>query len=207
MEVAPAVRALEVDVGAVMTVLDRHDALATPHELRGERHGQRGLPGVLPSDYRDEARACHDASASARSFAVFTLKKASAGSTSPDTDSMGRIPTLMKRWKPIARRSPSARHRSMAGRHAGPYAAQSGSTPRGPPLDGQAGVGAREAVGQRPDEGGAEEGHVPGDHDHGCRTPHDGGVDAAQRPESGAFVGDHLEIRAPGRPLREHWRR
>ncbi len=38
------------------------------------------------------------------------------------------------------------------GRQAGPYAAQSGSTPRGPSLEGRQASASREAVGQCPDE-------------------------------------------------------
>ena len=81
-----------------MAVLDGHDPVTAPHELARQRHGQRGLSGVLPADDRDDPCRRQSSSACARSSAVFTLKKRSAGSPFPrhlgereDTDTDARM--------------------------------------------------------------------------------------------------------------------
>ena len=102
--------------GGMVGVLDGHDPLAAAHELARERDGQRGLSGVLPPDDGDDSRRRHSSSARARSSAVFTLKNSERpGRRSGATSARGRIPTPMRAWKPMARRSPCVEARCDGG--------------------------------------------------------------------------------------------
>src|SRR4051794_32633152 len=118
-------------------MLDRHHAKLATYELRRERDEKRRLALVLAADDGNHPRRRHSASARSRSSGVFTLKNSSSGSPNPRTWARGTIPTLTSAWKEMAFRSPLSRRRAIAGPHAGPYTAQSGSTPRRPPLSGR----------------------------------------------------------------------
>ena len=74
-------------------MLDGHHPVAPARELARQRHGQRGLSGVLPPDDGDDSRRRHMPSARARSSAVFTLKNRRSGSPKRATSDSGRIPT------------------------------------------------------------------------------------------------------------------
>ena len=176
---------------------------------RGEGHGQRGLPGVLPADDRDETRACHDASACARSFAVFTLKNSERRITEPrETDVMGRIPTLRKRWKPIARRSPSARRPLDRGAARRPVGGAERLDATRPPAGGRQASASVESA--RP----APRGAAPATNgmSHATTTTgagplHHRGVDAAQGAEARLDVGHDLEVGRARRRRRGRWPR
>src|SRR6266852_3099974 len=135
--VAPRILAALVRVGGVGAVLDRHHAEFPTYVLRRKRHQERRLAGVLAPDDRHHPRCRHAASARSRSAGVFTLKNSTSGSPNARTRSSGSVPTFTSAWKPIARKSPRASCRSMAGPQAGPYTAHSGSTPRRPSLSGR----------------------------------------------------------------------
>ena len=75
---------------------------------------ERRLARVLPPDYGDDPCRRHSSFALARSSAVLTLKNRSSGSPKRRTSDRGRIPMVMRGWKPTARRSPASRLASMA---------------------------------------------------------------------------------------------
>src|SRR5882762_2190640 len=133
----PRILALLIHFDGVRSMLDRHHAELATHELRRERDEKRRLARVPEADDRDHARRCHSTSARSRSSGVFTLKKSSAGSPNARTWARERIPTLTSGWKEMAFKSPLSRRRAIAGPHAGPYTAQSGSKPRRPELSGR----------------------------------------------------------------------
>src|SRR5207244_1945645 len=133
----PRILAALVGIGRMGAVLDGHHPELAAHELGREGHEQRGFAGVLPADDRDHPRRRHAASARSKSAGVLTLKNRSTGLPNARTRSRGSVPTFTSAWKPMARRSPRASCRSMAGPQAGPYTAHSGSTPRRPSLSGR----------------------------------------------------------------------
>src|SRR5438552_2552635 len=133
---APGVLALLVHVSGMGAVLDRHHAEFAAHELRRERDEEGRLARVLAPDDGDHPCRCHSASARSRSAGVFTLKNSSSGSPKVRTLARDRIPTRTSAWKEMAFRSPLSSRLAMAGAHADPYTAQSGSNPRRPGMRG-----------------------------------------------------------------------
>src|SRR5438128_10352512 len=133
----PGVLAALIRIGRMGAVLDGHHPKLAAHELGREGHEQRGFAGVLPADDRDHPRRRHAPSARSKSAGALTLNNRSTGSPNARTRSRGSVPTFTSAWKPMARRSPRASCRSMAGPQAGPYTAHSGSTPPRPSLSGR----------------------------------------------------------------------
>src|SRR6267142_5544997 len=133
----PGILALLIHVGRVRAMFDRHHAELAADELRPERDEKGRLARVLEADDGDHARRRHRASARSRSSGVFTLKNSSSGSPQALTWARERIPTRTSGWKEMAFKSPLSSRRSIAGPHAGPYTAQSGSSPRRPELSGR----------------------------------------------------------------------
>ena len=76
----------------------------------------------------------------------------------------------MRSWKPMARRSPARRLSAIASRHAGPYAAHSGSIPRRPSLSGSTASCRSSPDASARMSGFRDEGHVPGNADHRGRS-------------------------------------
>src|SRR5882762_7189150 len=118
-------------------MLDRHHAELAACELRRERDDECRLARVLDADDGDHACCRHSSSARARSSGVLTLKNSSSGLPKPRTWASERIPTRTSGWKEMAWRSPLSSRCAIAGPHAGPYRAQSGSRPRLPELCGR----------------------------------------------------------------------
>src|SRR6185437_3592459 len=115
LKMPPGVLAFGVELHLVGRMFDGHHAELPAPELVRQRHQERGFPGVLASDDGDYPGGGHARSARSTSSGELTLKKRRAGSPKVRTRASGSVPTRTSSWKAIARTSPWAMRRSMAG--------------------------------------------------------------------------------------------